>query len=71
MDYPNLKCSFYVKPETFERCPRPAVVHLVSEGKDVPGCYYCQEHADEILEEYARHVGIVGHWTSRPLEVTR
>lgn len=52
-----------------ERCKNTAEVMLQCEGKDVPGEWYCREHAESILAEYAPYQEDpdIGHWTAREL----
>ena len=50
-------------PHTAQRCQQPATHHLYDEaGQVIPGGRYCQEHAQEILQEYAAKLNVAWQW---------
>lgn len=49
-----------------DRCKASAEVRILSpDGKDVPGCWYCRPHAQEIIDEYTEKLHET--WTMREL----
>jgi hypothetical protein len=61
----GLRCSQYYGRE---RCTTPADVWLVApDGHKVPGCWYCQKHANVIIAEYNMKLGEL--WSTVRLEV--
>ena len=48
---PGTRCQHY---HGMSRCERDAVGQLhAPDGVPVPGCWYCERHAIETIEEYA------------------
>ncbi len=69
------QCSHYVKTKesqgffigNLKRCEKKAVGKLVCpDGRDCPGAYKCQEHADAVIKEYQEKLHET--WTLRPLK---
>ena len=51
MTNPTYACSHYTGDT---RCTQPATHWLYTpDRKRAPGCFYCREHAEEVLDEYA------------------
>ncbi len=61
-----MQCIYHELEKPFKRCEKPAEGKMVSpDGQDVPGCYYCKQHADIIMAEYKEKLR--QEWTLRPL----
>ena len=61
---PTYRCTHYADRD---RCTANATHRLLDEdGWRVPGGIYCQEHAQEIVDEYREKLG--WYWVMDPLE---
>jgi len=53
--------------EDSQRCTNAATVWLhAPDGRKVPGCWYCQQHANAIVTEYREKLNEV--WTARKID---
>jgi len=59
-----MECTHY---ESSTKCRESARVWIQKDGKDVQGCWYCNDCAQIILDEYSQHKKLLGEWSSRPL----
>ena len=59
-----MECTHY---ESSTKCRESARVWIQKDGKDVPGCWYCNEHAKIILDEYSQYRELLGNFSSRLL----
>jgi hypothetical protein len=53
--------------EDAQRCTKNATHWLhAPDGRKVPGCWYCEQHATACVDEYREKLGEV--WTARPID---
>lgn len=60
------QCSHWIHSDTSPvttRCTRDATHRLLVNGKPARNPYVCQEHGQQVVDEYARISEIVGTWT--------
>ena len=63
---PTYRCTHYA-PDNGPRCTADATHRLLDgDGWRVPGGIYCQEHAQEIVDEYREKLG--WNWTMDLME---
>ena len=66
MTAPTYRCTHYA-PDNWPRCTADATHRLLDgDGWRVPGGIYCQEHAQEIVDEYREKMGWL--WSMQPIE---
>ena len=64
------RCSHWVQDDNSlvtVRCTRNATHLLRVNGRLAHGPYVCQEHGQQVVDEYARIPEIVGTWTMEPI----